>query len=472
MKKETRKQYDYLIIGSGPAGFVAAVTASQLGLKTAVVERNSDMFGGVCLNEGCIPLKSMIDSAKKVNLIRNSSGLCKGKIDCGEADLSEIVEKSGQSAEMLKKGLAFLFRKNKIDLLMGEAKFLDKNTVSVCEAGGATHNVTAKNFLIATGSKPKELGALKYDGKCIISSSEAVRLDKIPEKILIVGGGAIGVEFASFYNSIGARVTLIEVEDHLLPTEDKEISRGMRTIFVKKGISVIAGGTVKKASCKKNSVAVEMEAAGEIIKETYDIVLVSIGRVPSSAHLSLENAGVRVEKNLFIPVDKFMCTNVKNIFAAGDVIDTPMLAHTAQAEGEIAAKAAALQKPRSLNYGLVPHVVYSAPQAASVGMTEEDALGKKMEVEIGKQFFRSNGLAQVASETDGFVKIIADKKTRLILGAHILGYNASELIHEFVVAIASGLSADKLAETVHAHPTFAETAQDAARDVFGRSIHG
>lgn len=463
MKKEACEKYDYVVIGSGPAGYVSAITASQLGLKTAVVEKNSDMIGGVCLNEGCIPLKSMIDSAKKVNLIGNSSGLCKGKIDCGEADLSEIVKKSGQNAEMLKKGLTFRFRKNKIDLLVGEAKFFDKNAVSVFEAGGAKRNVTAKNFLIATGAEPKELDALKYDGKCIISSSEAVRLDEIPEKILIVGGGAIGVEFASFYNSIGVQVTLIEVEDRLLPTEDKEISRGVRTIFVKKGIHVITGGTVKKASCKKNGVAIEMEAAGENIKETYDIVLVSVGRVPSSSHLSLENAGVQVDKNQFIPVDEFMRTNIKNIFAAGDVIRTPMLAHTAQAEGRIAAKTIAGQKTQAIDYGLVPNVVYSEVQTASVGMTEDDARLKGIDIAIGKQFFKANGLAVVKSETDGFIKIIADKKNRLILGVHVVGHNASELIHEFVVAMKAGLSVDKLADTIHAHPTFAETVQDAAR---------
>jgi len=472
MQKETREQYDYLVIGSGPAGYVAAVTASQLGLKTAVVEKSSDMLGGVCLNEGCIPLKSIIDSAKKVDVIRNSSGLCKGNIEAGEVNLSEIIKKSRQNAEMLKKGLTFLFRKNMIDLLVGEARFLDKNTVSVFDESGAKRNVTAKNFLIASGSQPKKLEALKYDEKHIISSSEAVRLDKIPGKILIVGGGAIGVEFASFYNSIGSSVTLIEAEKCLLPTEDEEISRGMRTIFAKKGINILTGGTVKKAFCEKNTVAVEMEAAGEITKETYDIVLVSVGRVPSSSRLSLETAGVQVDKNQFIPVDECMRTNVKNIFAAGDVIKTPMLAHTAQAEGEIAAKTAAGRAVEAINYKVVPRVVYSEVQTASVGMTEAQARSKDIDIAIGKQFLKSNGLALVKTETEGFIKIIANKKNRLILGVHILGYNAAELIHEFVVAIEAGLSVDKLAETIHAHPTFAETAQDAARAVFGKSIHG
>jgi len=472
MKKGMCEKYDYVVIGSGPAGYVAAVTASQLGLKTAVVEKNSDMLGGVCLNEGCIPLKSIIDSAKKVDVIRNSSGLCKGKIEAGEVNLSEIIKKSRLSVEMLKKGLTFLFRKNKIDLLLGEARFLDNNTVSVLEVSGTQCNVMAKNFLIATGSEPKEVEALKYDGERIISSSEAVRLDKIPARILIVGGGAIGVEFASFYNSMGSVVTLIEAENRLLPTEDKEISRGTRTIFEKKGINVLTGGTVKKTFCKKNTVAVEMEAAGEITKETYDIVLVCVGRAPSSSRLSLETAGVQVDRNQFIPVDECMRTNVKNIFAAGDVIKTPMLAHTAQAEGEIAAKIAAGQSVEVINYKVVPRVVYSEVQTASVGMTEAQARSKDIDIAIGKQFFRSNGLALVKDETEGFIKIIADKKNRLILGAHILGYNAAELIHEFVAAIEAGLSVDKLAGTIHAHPTFAETVQDAARAVFGKSIHG
>jgi len=462
---EKRKKYDYLVIGSGPAGHVSAITASQLGLKTAIVEKNGDMFGGVCLNEGCIPLKSIIDSAKRVNVVRNSSGLCKGKLECAEADLSEIVKKSRQNVEMLKKGLTFLFRKNKIDLLMGKAEFLDKNTVSVLEVSGAKCNVTARNFLIATGSEPKKLKELKYDGKCIISSSEAVSLDKIPARILIVGGGAIGVEFASFYNSVGSRVTLIEAENRLLPTEDKEVSRSMRTIFAKKGISVVTGGKVKKAFCKKNKVTVEAAAEGEVTKGTYDIVLVSAGRVPSSSHLSLENAAVQVDKNQFIPVDGVMRTNVKNIFAAGDVIRTPMLAHTAQAEGRIAAETIAGQKTQAIDYGLVPNVVYSEVQTASVGVTEDDARSKGIDIAVGKQFFKANGLAVVKSETEGFIKIIADKKNRLILGVHIVGYNASELIHEFVVAMKAGFSVGKLAETIHAHPTFGETVQDAARVV-------
>jgi len=472
MEKEMNKKYDYLVIGSGPAGYVSAITASQLGLKVAVVEKERNSFGGVCLNEGCIPLKSLINSAKKFRTIKDNASLCKKKIECGGVNLSGFVEKSKKDAEALKKGLSFLFRKNNIDLLIGEACFLDTNTVRVSEKGGLQRDVSATNFLIATGSKSKELSAFKCDGKYVITSSEAIRLDTVPKKILIVGAGAIGVEFASFFNSIGVEVTIVETENCLLPAADKEVSLRMGAIFKKDGINVITGGRVKHVLVKNERVTAEIEGENAAIKETYDIVLVSAGRVSSVSPDFLKNTDVRVDEDGFILVDEFMHTNVKNIYAAGDVIRTPMFAHTAQAEGEIAARTAAGQTREAINYGLVPNVVYSEVQTASIGMTEEDASLNGIDFAIGKQFFKSNGLALVKSETEGFIKIIADKNNHSILGVHIVGHNAAELIHEFIVAMKTRLPVDKLAEIIHAHPTFAETAQDAARAVFGKSVMG
>ena len=472
MKKEMNKKYDYLVIGSGPAGFVSAITASQLGLKVAVVEKERDSFGGVCLNEGCIPLKSLIDSAKKFRTIKDNASVCMGKIECGGANLSGFAEKSKKDAEALKKGLYFLFRKNNIDLLIGEACFLDNNTVRVSEKGGSWRDVGAANFLIATGSKSKELPAFKCDGKYVITSSEAIRLDTVPEKILIVGAGAIGVEFASFFNSIGVNVTIVETENCLLPAADKEVSRRMGAIFKKDGINVITGGRVKHVSVKNERVTAEMEVESEVIKETYDIVLVSAGRVSSVSPDFLKNTDVRADEDGFIPVDEFTRTNVKNIYAAGDVIRTPMFAHTAQAEGELAARTVAGAPTEKIKYRLVPHVVYSEVQTASIGMTEEEARLKGIDIALGKQFFKSNGLALVKGETEGFIKIIADKNDHSILGVHIVGHNAAELIHEFIAAMKTRLPVDKLAEIIHAHPTFAETASDAARAVFGKAVHG
>jgi len=465
------KKYDYIVIGSGPAGHVSAITAGQLGLKVAVVEKEIGMFGGVCLNEGCIPLKSLIDSAKKFRTIKDNASLCEGKIECGGANLSGFVKKSEKNAEALRKGLSFLFRKNNIDLLIGEACFLDNNTVRISDKGGLQRDMKAANFLIATGSKSKELPAFKCDGRYVITSSEAVRLDTVPEKILIIGAGAIGVEFASFFNSIGVKVTIVETENCLLPAADKEVSRRMEAIFKKDGINVITGGKVKHALVKNERVTAEIEVESEAIKETYNIVLVSAGRVPSVSPDFLKNTDIRADEDGFIPIDEFMRTKVKNIYAAGDVVKTPMFAHTAQAEGELAARTAAGQTPEAINYELVPNVVYSEVQTASVGMTEEEARSKGIDIALGKQFFKSNGLALVKDETEGFIKIIADRKKRSILGVHIVGHSASELIHEFIVAMKTRLPADKLAEIIHAHPTFAETARGAARAVFGKAAH-
>lgn len=463
---------DYLVIGSGPAGHVSAIRAAQLGLKVAVVEKEEGMFGGVCLNEGCIPAKSLYRSAKIYDLVKRSPELCGLDIKSGLINMSAIVKKSREHAEALRKGLSFLFGKNGIELIKGKASFLDKNTVEIELSAGGKQVVTASNFLIATGSTPRALPGIPFDGKTVLDSSHGIRLGKVPSNILIVGGGAIGTEFASFFNLVGADVTLVEVEENLLPTEDKEIAKRLESVFLRKGIKVFLSSRVKKVMPGSGMAEAIIEGPHGEFLGRFETVLLSVGRTPSTAGLGLEKAGIKTDDKGFIPVDGAMRTTVPNIYAAGDVVRTPMLAHVASAEGELAAEAAAGHTPGPIDYSSVPNAMYGSIQVASVGLTEETVSSSGIPYKTGKQFFKANGRAVVNSETEGFIKVIADEKSRKLIGAHIIGYEAAELIHEFVVAKKAGLTVDDIARTIHAHPTFSETAQDACLAVFGKAIHG
>lgn len=451
------KKYDYLVIGAGPAGYVSAIRAAQLGLKVAVIEKDENMVGGVCLNEGCIPAKSLYHSADIFNVIKNNSA------EASPADLASFVKKSRDAAEQLSKGIQFLFKKNNIDLVIGEAKFLDSQTVEI-----NSEKVQAEKFLVATGSVPRSLPLADFDGSVILSSSDAIRLEEVPEKILIIGGGAIGTEFASYFNLVGSSVTIVEVEDSLLPGEDKEVSKRLASIFKKGGIEVITSGEVKSIKVSGKGAAVQI---GEK-EEEYDKVIVSVGRAPNTSSLGLDKAGVKVDEQGFIEVDDNLKTSAGNIYASGDVLRTPMLAHMAEAEGEVAAEEASGNPGGKIDYTAVPNAVYTHVQVASVGITEEEAKEKGLDYSSGKQFFKANGKAVITSATDGFIKVIADNKTRKILGAHIIGHGATELIHEFVLAKRMGLTVDDVSGTVHAHPTLSEAAIDACKSVFDKPIHG
>ncbi|MFH1394607.1 MAG: dihydrolipoyl dehydrogenase [Candidatus Omnitrophota bacterium] len=467
------KTYDFLIIGSGPAGHAAAIKAAKLGLKTAVVEKNSEMLGGVCLNEGCIPAKSLYHSAKVVNTIKNSSTEFGFDVNCGAVDLEILVKKSRKDADTLKKGLEFLFRKNKIDLFFGHAKFINKDTVSIEEKDGNLMQLAAKKFLIATGSFPRGLKECVFDEKYIITSSKGIRLTETPKTVLIVGCGAIGTEFGSFFNLIGSDVIMVEAENRILPGEDKDVSRRMQLILSKKGVNFHTSSLIKTIKILNHQVEVIIASETNEEKIECDMVLVSVGRKPATFGLDLAKAGVEVDSDGYIPVKSAsMQTNVDNIYAAGDVLRAPMLAHTASAEGEIAAEAAAGLNTETIDYSAVPNIVYSEIQSASVGFTEEAAKEKNLDIIVSKYFFKSNGIAVINSETEGFIKIVADKNNRLLLGAHIVGYRAAELIHEFVMAKKAGITVDDIGKTVHAHPTFSETVQDACKSVFGKAIYG
>ncbi|MDP8298676.1 MAG: dihydrolipoyl dehydrogenase [Candidatus Tantalella remota] len=466
------KKYDYIVIGSGPAGHVSAVKVAQGGLKVAVIEKDLEMFGGVCLNEGCIPAKSLYNSAEILYLAGKHADLCGLELKSSGVRMSDFVKRSRTASAQLLQGLSFIFKKNKVDLINGEVRFTSEKDIQVTDADGKTYTMTADKYLIAAGSEPKALKEVPFDGKTIISSSQAIRLESVPGKILIIGGGAIGTEFASFFNILGSEVTIAEVEDAILPTEDRDVSRRLATIFKQQGISLLTSSRVTGAKVSSDGAVVTIKSGDKDVKEKYDIVIVSVGRVPSTRELGLDLAGVSVDEKGFVPVDEKMMTNVKNIYAAGDVVSSPMLAHVASAEGEIAAGAVSGSKVDRIDPGAIPNAVYTRVQVASVGMTEEQVKDKGLNYSAGKEFFKANGKAVVTSETDGFIKVLAESDSHKILGAHIVGHNATDLIHEFVVAKRKGLTVDDIADTVHAHPTFSESAAEACRAVFGKPLHG
>lgn len=466
------RTYDYLIIGSGPAGHVSAVRAAQLGLKTAVIEKDENMFGGVCLNEGCIPAKSLYRSAKIYDTIKRSKELCGIEAALGPVDLGAIVAKSRAQAETLKKGLSFLFGKNGIELIKGTASFVDKNTVKVLSADGKFEKIKAAKILIATGSTPRCLPGVPFDGNVVLDSSHGIRLCQVPGKMLIVGAGAIGTEFASYFGILGADVTLVEAEGTILPLEDGEIGKRLESVLSRKGVKVITAAKIEKIAVTNGSAEVAIAGPEGGFNAVFDKVIVCVGRAPATGGLALEKAGIGTDERGFIPVDGMMRTSAGNVYAAGDVVRTPMLAHVASAEGEVAADSAAGHEATPIDHDCIPSAMYGEIQTSGVGLTEEKVKASGLEYRTGKQFFRSNGRAVVNAQAEGFIKVIADAKSRRIMGAHIIGYEAAELIHEFVVAKKAGLTVDDVARTVHAHPTFSETAVDACRAVFGKPIHG
>jgi len=464
-------RYDYIVIGSGPAGHVSAIKAAQAGLKVAVVEKDAEMLGGVCLNEGCIPAKSLYYSTKIFDLIKKGPEICGLEVACKSVDMPGFVRKSREAASQLRKGLEYLFNKNKIDLIHGKAEFTGRETVKITLHDGGDAEMEAGRYLIAAGSSPRELPGIPFDGEYVINSSQAIRLEKAPEKILIVGAGAIGTEFASFFSLIGTKVTLLEMEDHILPGEDNEVSKALESVFRRKGITVLTSSTLLEASGSDGSVTVKISRKGEEDVGDYNVILAAIGRKPSTSGLGLDKAGVETDDKGFIPVDGNMKTSAKNIYAAGDVLSTPMLAHVASAEGEAAADSLTGSDDGELDYSSIPNAVYSQVQVASVGMTEREAKQKGVKYSVGKQYFRAGGKAVVNSQPEGFIKVIADNDSHKILGAHIIGHEATELIHEFIIAKRAGLRIEDIYRAVHAHPTFSETAVDACRAVFGKPLH-
>jgi len=461
--------YQLVVIGSGPGGYIAAIRASQLGLKTAIVEKDKTL-GGTCLNVGCIPSKALLSSTEYLHFARErfaAHGIIAGDI---KVDLGAMMKRKGEVVGKLTGGVAYLMKKNKIEVVKGLGRLADGNTVEVTREDGAKRTLKAQNILLATGSVPVELPFLKFDGKRVISSDQAIALEKTPKTMLVIGAGAIGLELGSVWARLGAEVTVIEFLPRIAALGfDAETSKILQRNLEKLGMKFELSTKIESAKVSDKGVELQGVKGDAKISYSADIVLVAVGRKPFTTGLDLDKAGVKLTEKGRIAVNDHWQTSVPSIYSIGDVIDGPMLAHKAHEEGVAVAERLA-GKPGHVNYDVIPGVIYTAPEAASVGITEEEAKEKKIEVRVGKFTFTANGRAIASDTTEGFAKIIADAKTDRVLGAHIVAANASELIAETVLLMEYSGSSEDLARTIHAHPTMSEAVMEAALAVDGRML--
>ena len=461
--------YDLIIIGSGPGGYVAAIRAAQLGMKVACVEKEPTL-GGTCLNIGCIPSKALLNSSEKYIELKTHAeehGIKTGKVDL---DLSTLMQRKDKIVKQLTAGIGFLFKKNKITYLNGTASFVDKQNIKVKSSKELT--LSAKNFIIATGSSSMERPGITVDEKKIVTSTGALSLSAVPKTMLVIGGGYIGLEMGSVWSRLGTKVTVVEKLDRIVPTMDGEIATEFMKSLQKQGLEFKLSHKVvaTKSGSKDVEVTMESEKDKKQVKDKFNVVLMSIGRKPNTEELNLEKIGVKLNDQQAIEVDKQYKTSVDNIYAIGDVAPGPMLAHKAEEEGVACVEIINGQKTH-MNYDTIPAIVYTNPEVASVGKTEEQLKESKTEYKVGKFPFMANGRALTTSESEGFVKILADKKTDAILGAHIIGHDAGQLVAEIVTAMEFGGSAEDIARICHAHPTTSEAVKEAALSVDGRAIH-
>ncbi|NEM97027.1 dihydrolipoyl dehydrogenase [Pontibacter burrus] len=460
-------KYDLVVLGSGPGGYVAAIRASQLGMKVGVIERES--LGGICLNWGCIPTKALLKSANVFEYINHAADY---GINIGEAsvDFNAVVKRSRGVADGMSKGIQFLFRKNKIDAIMGNGKIVAKGKVEVTDAEGKTSTVEADNIIIATGARSRELPNLPIDGKKIIGYRQAMALDKKPESMVVVGSGAIGVEFAYFYNAMGTKVTIVEYMPNIVPVEDEEVSRQLSKSFRKSGINIMTDSSVEHVDTNGDLCKVTVKTAkGEEILEA-EVVLSAVGIQTNLENIGLEELGIKVDRGRVI-VDEYYKTNVDGIYAIGDIVPGPALAHVASAEGIICVEKIAGHNPEPLNYGNIPGCTYCSPEIASVGLTEKAAREQGIEIKVGKFPFSASGKASAAGAKDGFVKVIFDAKYGEFLGAHIIGANVTEMIAEVVVARKLETTGHEIIKSVHPHPTMSEAIMEAAAAAYDEVIH-
>lgn len=459
--------FDLIVIGSGPGGYVAAIRASQLGMKVAVVEKAE--LGGICLNWGCIPTKALLKSANVFEYLQHASDY---GISVKEAtpDLTAMVKRSRDVAGSMSKGVQFLFKKNKIEQLVGHGKIKKGNKVEVTDAAGKKTDYEAKHIILATGGRSRELPAMKIDGKKIIGYREAMILPKKPQKMLVVGSGAIGVEFAYFYNTIGVEVTIVEFLPRIVPVEDEEVSKALDKAFKKAGMTIHVNSEVTKVDTSgAHCVSTVKTPTGEIKIET-DVVLSAVGIATNLENLGLEEVGVKTDKGKVV-VDDFGKTNIPGIYAIGDITKGPALAHVASAEGIICVEKIAGKNPEALNYNNLPGCTYCSPEIASVGMTEEAAKKAGYEIKVGKFPFTASGKAKAAGAPDGFVKVIFDAKYGEWLGAHFIGANVTEMIAEVVVARKLETTGHEIIKSVHPHPTMSEAIMEAAAAAYNEVIH-
>ncbi len=463
--------YDLTIIGSGPGGYVCAIRAAQLGMKVAVVEKEATL-GGTCLNIGCIPSKALLQASERFEEVTHmlpKMGIGVGK---PKLDLPTMMKFKSDGVDGNVKGVGFLFKKNKIDTIQGTGRIVGPGKVEVKGPDGKTQTIETTNIVIATGSDVTRLKGVDIDEKRIISSTGALTLEKVPEKLLVIGAGVIGLELGSVWRRLGAQVTVVEFLDRIIPGMDGEVAKSFQRILEKQGMTFKLGSKVTgvDTSGKKLKVQVEPAAGGKAETIEADVVLVAIGRVPYTENLGLKEAGVELDQRGRVKTDGHFATNVKGIYAIGDVIAGPMLAHKAEDEGVAIAEILSGQAGHT-NYDVIPSVIYTFPEVASVGKTEEELKQAGITYNVGKFPFTANARTKVNQTTDGFVKILADAKTDRVLGVHIIGAEAGEMIHEAAVAMEFGGAAEDIARTCHAHPTRSEAVKEAALAVAKRSIH-
>lgn len=460
--------YDVIIIGSGPGGYVTAIRAAQLGLKVAVVEKEN--LGGICLNWGCIPTKSLLKSAQAFEYAVHAADY--GVAISGEvkADFNAMVKRSRDVADGMSKGIQFLFKKNKVESIAGFGKLAGKNTVEVTDGAGKKTTYTAKHIILATGARSRELPNLPQDGKKIIGYRKALTLDKLPESMVVVGSGAIGSEFAYFYQTIGTKVTLVEFMPTLVPNEDEEVAKQLERSFKKMKMSVMTSASVEKVdtSGDKCKVTIKTKKGEEIVEA--DVVLSAVGIAPNIEGIGLEEMKVELDKSR-IKTDEFYRTNVEGVYAIGDIVAGPALAHVASAEGIICVEKIAGLNPHPLDYSNIPGCTYTNPEISSVGMTEAKAKEAGYEIKVGKFPYSASGKASAAGQKDGFVKLIFDAKYGELLGAHMIGGNVTEMIAEMVVAKKLEITGHELLKTIHPHPTMSEAVMEAAAAAYDEVIH-
>ncbi len=466
-------QYDLVVIGSGPGGYVCAIKAAQLGLKTAVIEKRAT-FGGTCLNIGCIPSKALLYASEVLS--ETDHKLKTLGIDVGTAKLNlpQMMVHKDETVKSNVEGVAFLFKKNKIDTFHGEGRILGAGEVEVTSDDGAVQTVAAKNIVVATGSDVAGIPGvdIEFDEKIIVSSTGALELEKVPAHMVVVGGGVIGLELGSVWSRLGAKVTVIEYMDKILGGMDGDVSKQFQRMLAKQGLQMKLSSKVTgvESTDKGALVTYEPVAGGDSISIDADVVLIATGRRPYTDSLGLEAIGVKLDRMGRVEVDGHYQTNIDGVYALGDVIAGPMLAHKAEDEGMAVAEILAGQAGH-VNYDVIPSVVYTAPEVASVGKTEEELKAAGIEYKAGKFPFSANGRARAMLATDGFVKVLADKKTDRVLGVHIVGHSAGDMIHEAAVLMEFGGSSEDLGRTCHAHPTLSEAVREAALATFAKPIH-
>ncbi len=460
-------KFDVVIIGGGPGGYVAAIRAAQLGMKTAVVEKQH--MGGICLNWGCIPTKALLRTSEVYSLMQNAESFGLSAKDI-KFDIKKIVKRSRDVSGQLSKGVSGLMKKNKVTVFDGHGKLAGKGKVSV-EKDGKKTDITAKNIILSTGARARALPGMEPDGKLIWSYREAMVPESMPKSLLVVGSGAIGIEFASFYRALGAEVTVVEVMDRVLPVEDEEISKFAHKAFEKHGMKIMTGATVKSLKKGKNNVTATIEKAGKKTELTVDRVVMAVGIVGNVEDLGLEGTKVKVEKT-HVVTDKWCATGEKGVYAIGDLTGAPWLAHKASHEGVICVeKIAGVKGVHPMKKENIPGCTYCHPQVASVGLTEKAAKEKHKDIKVGRFQFMGNGKAIALGEPEGLIKTIFDAKTGELLGAHMVGAEVTELIQGYVIAKTGELTEAELMHTIFPHPTLSEMMHESVLDAYGRVMH-